>query len=81
MSTRLITTAEAAELVQRQPATIRGWVHRGRLTAVTHDARTGTALYRRRDVWLAEKAARLAHGGRPRRADATPRHADGARPT
>lgn len=61
----LLTAREAAEMVQRKPATIRSWAHRRRLTAVQHDPRTGAALYRRRDIWLAEKAARENIGGRP----------------
>jgi len=54
----LLTAREAAEMVQRQPTTIRIWAHRGYIEAAGRDPKTGAALYRRRDVWMTERAVR-----------------------
>lgn len=65
---QLVTVAEAAEYAGVAPATVRSWAHRDRLQLVRRDRR-GRALYRLADVAAAERAARTAPSGRPRRAD------------
>ena len=54
---RLLTTAEAARVARRTPATIRGWAHRGHLTPFTHDHK-GRPLYLEWDVLTAERQTR-----------------------
>lgn len=59
----LLGTIDAAKLARRSPATIRSWAHRGWLVPVRYDRPPGghgkpRPMYRRDDVWEAEKMAR-----------------------
>jgi transposase len=63
----LVTTAQAAALVDRSAATIRSWIHREALTVAGQVPTPGggapTNVFRRQDV-LAAAAASNAHGAR-----------------
>lgn len=54
----IITTSEAARLVQVRPATIRSWIHRGHLTPASSSAPRAVRL-RVEDVVNAARARRL----------------------
>lgn len=62
----LVTTTEAAEHAYRDPATVRGWAHRGKLNAAGTDAE-GRPLYDLDDVLDVERDLRRnPRGGRAR---------------
>lgn len=66
----LLSTAQAARLAGRSPATIRSWAHRGHIAPAGLDER-GYPLYRAESVRAAERAVRAnglaASGIDPRR--------------
>lgn len=61
----LVTARQAATMVQRDYATIRGWAAKGWLQRIGVDA-NGAFLYHRHEVWTCERSARSRRSpGRP----------------